>query len=93
MCHQSAVDERVHTYSVTNGQSIICLYMTGLGANFTIREVASNNSSCDNCHCIYQGTFSTYDTVSMISFHGFVLFSVSLIPVSTERGNEERKGG
>ena len=39
------VDERVQTYSLTYGQSIICFYMMGLGANFTMREVASSANS------------------------------------------------
>ena len=31
---------RVHTYSLTYGQSVmISFYVTGLGANFTMREV------------------------------------------------------
>ena len=35
----------------------------GLGANFTMREVASSANSYANCHYdIYQDTFSTYDT-------------------------------
>ena len=53
---------RVHTYSLTYGQSImICFYMMGLlGANFTLREVASSVNSYANCHYdIYQGTLST----------------------------------
>ena len=56
----------MHTYSLTYGQSIICFYMMGLGANFTMREVASSANSCANCHYdIYQDTFSTSDTVSI----------------------------
>ena len=56
----SGVDERVHTYGLTCGQSIICFYMMGLGANFTMREVASSANSYANCHYdIYQDTFST----------------------------------
>ena len=32
----------------------------GLGANFTMREVASSANSCASCHYdIYQDTFST----------------------------------
>ena len=32
----------------------------GLGANFTMREVASSANSYTNCHYdIFQGTFST----------------------------------
>ena len=59
MC-QSGVDEREYTYSLTCGQYIICFFMIGLGANFTIREVASSANSCANCHYdIYQNTFST----------------------------------
>ena len=49
MC-QSGVDERVHTYSLTYGQSIICFYMMGLGANFTMKEVASSANSHASCH-------------------------------------------
>ena len=46
--------------SETYGQSIICFYMIGLGANFTMREVASSANSYANCHYdIYQDTFST----------------------------------
>ena len=61
MCYESGVDERVHTYSLTYGQSIICFYMMGLGANFTItREVASSVNSCFDCHYdVYHDTFST----------------------------------
>ena len=61
ICHQSGVDERVHIYGLTYGQSImICFYMIGFGANFTMREVASSVSSYANCHYdIYQDTFST----------------------------------
>ena len=63
MCHYSGVNERVHTYSLTYGQSIICFYMMGLGANVTMREVASSANSYANCHYdIFQGTFSTEDT-------------------------------
>ena len=43
---ESGVDERVHTYSFTYGQSIICFYMIGLGANFTMWEVAPSANSC-----------------------------------------------
>ena len=52
---------RVHTYSLTYGQSImISFYMMGLRANFTMREVASSANSYANCHYdIYQDTFST----------------------------------
>ena len=88
MCHQSAVNETVHTYSLTYGPSIIFLYMTGLGANFNMREVASSASSCANCHYdIYQDTFSTSDTqfLQVTCFHGFILVSVSLIPVYHHR--------
>ena len=47
-------------YSLTYGQSIICFYMMGLGANFTMREVASSASGYANCHYdIYQDIFST----------------------------------
>ena len=39
---------------------MICFYMMGLGANFTMEEVASSASSYANCHYdIYQNTFST----------------------------------
>ena len=35
-----------------------CFYMMGLGANFTIREVAYSANSYANCHYdIYQDTF------------------------------------
>ena len=51
---------RVHAYSLTYGRSIICFYMIGLGANLTIREVASIANSFANYHYdIYQDTFST----------------------------------
>ena len=51
---------RVLTYSLTFGQSIICFYMMGLGANFFIRNVASSVNSCANCHYdIYHDKFST----------------------------------
>ena len=55
------VDERVHTYSLTYGQSVVIhFYMMGLGASFTMREVASIASNSANCHYgIYQDTFST----------------------------------
>ena len=50
-------------YSLTYGQFIICFYMMGFGANFTMREVASRciNSNCHyDCHYdIYKDTFST----------------------------------
>ena len=47
-----------------------------------MREVASSDNSCANCHYdIYQDTFST----GVIGFHGFILFSVSLIPVDHHR--------
>ena len=37
--------------------------MMGLGANVTMREVASSANSYANCHYdIFQGTFSTEDT-------------------------------
>ena len=49
----------MHTYSFTYGQSIICFYMIGFGANFTMREVAPSANSCANSHYIYQDTFST----------------------------------
>ena len=44
------------SWSMANyGQSIICFYMMGLGANFTKREVAYSANSCANCHYdIYQ---------------------------------------
>ena len=51
MCHYSGVDERVHRYSLTYGLSImICFYMMGLGANFTMREVTCSANSHGNCH-------------------------------------------
>ena len=60
ICHQSGVDKRLHIYSLTYRQSIICFYMMGLGANFTLIKVASSTNSCANCHYdIYQDTFST----------------------------------
>ena len=61
MCHWSAVDGRVHTYGLACGLSIMtCFYVTGLGANFTMREVASSANSYTNCHYdIYQDTLST----------------------------------
>ena len=40
----------MHIYGLTYGQSIICFYMIGLGANFTMREVACNANSYANCH-------------------------------------------
>ena len=51
----------MHIYSSTYGQSIISFYMMGLlGANFTLREVASSINSYANCHYdIYQDTSST----------------------------------
>ena len=37
---------RFHTYVLTCGQAImICFYMMGLGANFTMREIASSANS------------------------------------------------
>ena len=49
----------MHIYSLTYGQSIMkCFYMMGLGANFTIREVAYSANSYANYHYdIYQDTF------------------------------------
>ena len=87
MCHQSGVGARVHIYSLTYGQSIICFYMMGLGANFIIREVPSSANIYANCHYIYQDTFSTYDTqfLQVIGFHDVVSFSVSLIPLYHHR--------
>ena len=39
---------------------MICFYMMGLGANFTMSKVASSANSYANCHFdIYQDTFST----------------------------------
>ena len=39
---------------------MICFYMMGLGANFTMSEVVSSANSYANCHYdIYQDTFST----------------------------------
>ena len=64
----------MHTYILTYGLSITCFYMMGLGANFTMMEVASSANNCAICHYnIYQGTFSTYDTqfLYVIGFHGF----------------------
>ena len=58
--------------------------MTRRGANVTMREVASSANSYAHCnYYIYQDTFSTYDTqfLQKICFHGFILFSVFLIPV------------
>ena len=55
--------------------------MMGRGANFTMREVASSASNCADCHYdIYHDTF-----LEVICFHGFILFSVSLIPVYHHR--------
>ena len=79
----------MHIYSLTYGQSVmICFYMIGLSANFTMREVASSANIYANCHYdIYQDTFSPEDTqfLQVIGFHGFILFSVSLIPVYYHR--------
>ena len=51
--------ECTHTVGLTYGQSAIYFYMMGLGANFTMREVASSANSYANCHYdIYQDTFS-----------------------------------
>ena len=48
---------RVHTYSLTYDQSILCFYMMGHGTSFTMREVASSDNSYPNCHYdIYQDT-------------------------------------
>ena len=42
---------------------MICFYMMELGANFSMKEVASNANSYANCHYdIYQDTFNTEDT-------------------------------
>ena len=83
MCHQPGVDERVHTCGLTCGQSIMtCFYMMRLGANFIMREVASSANSCADCHYdIYHRTHSVLKTqfLQVIVFHGFILFSVSLI--------------
>ena len=51
----------MHIYSLTYGQSIVIyFYMMGLGANFTLREVASSADSYTNFHYdIYQDTLST----------------------------------
>ena len=51
----------MHTYDLTCGQSIVtCFYMMEIGANFTMREVASSAKSYANCHYdLYQKTFST----------------------------------
>ena len=90
MCHQSRVDERVHIYNLTYGQSIICFYMMGLGANFTMREVAYSANSYANCHHdIYQDTFSTEDTqfLWVIGFHGFILIVFSLLDSSVSSQN------
>ena len=65
MFHWSGVDERVHTYSLTYGQSImICFYMIGLWANFTMREVVSSANSFTNCHYDFR-THSVRHTVSI----------------------------
>ena len=38
---------------------MICFYVMGLGANFTMKEVAFSGNSYANCHYdIYQDTFS-----------------------------------
>ena len=42
--------ECTHTVGLTYGQSAIYFYMMGLGANFTMREVASSANSYANCH-------------------------------------------
>ena len=49
----SGVDERVHMYILTYGQSVICFYIMGLGANFTMREVVSSANICANCYYNY----------------------------------------
>ena len=51
-------------YSLTYGQSIICFYMMGLGANFTMREVASSASS-------YAVTMISFRTYSVLKIHSF----------------------
>ena len=80
MCHQSGVDERVHTYSLTYGQSIICFYLMGLHANFTMMEVASSANSYANCHYdIYQDTFGKTQFLQLTGFHGFILIVFSLL--------------
>ena len=62
MCH-SQIDQRVHTNSLTYGQSIIHIYafMIGLGANFNVSEVASSDNSCANCQ--YDMTHSVLKTL------------------------------
>ena len=51
----------MHTYSLTYGQSImICFYIMGLGANYTMKDVACSVNNYANCHYdISQDTFST----------------------------------
>ena len=40
----------MHTYCLTCSQSIIYFYMMGLGANFTMTEVAPSANNYANCH-------------------------------------------
>ena len=58
MCHSSEVDDSAY---IQFNFTLLCFYMMGaLGANFTMREVASSDNSCANCHYdIYQDTLST----------------------------------
>ena len=50
----------MHKYGLTYGQSMICFYMIGLGANFMMREVACSANSYGNYHYdIFQDLFST----------------------------------
>ena len=69
MC-QWGVDERVHKYSLTYGQSVICFYMMGLGANFTMREIASSANRHANCH---YDIYSVRKNVSMFLKKGGIL--------------------
>ena len=63
----------MHTYGLTYGQPIICFDRVELGANFTLREVASSANSYANCHYdIYQDTFYS------LGFHDSILLVFNL---------------
>ena len=86
MCQQSGVYDRVHTYSLTYGQSFMFLY-DGTWCQLHHKGTSSANSYA-NCH---------YDirTHSVLKIHSFYrqqvsmalysLFSVSLIPLYHHR--------
>ena len=87
MCHQSGVEETVHTYSLTYVQSIICFIRQDLVPTSPLGKLHPKPTAVLIVTMVSIRTHSVLTTqfLQVIGFRGFILFSVSLIPLHLHR--------